>query len=109
MEKTSESNDEMQSSYQQMRRALFFENPDFDAAKKILACGFDINQKSEKSGFKWTLLHEAARTSYRPVDIVQFLLAHGAQKNMLDAFGKSPLTYAMDKHNGFEELISLLR
>jgi hypothetical protein len=42
------------------------------------------------------------------VDIVRFLLKNGANKKLTNAFGEIPLHCAIQKHNGYKELIDLL-
>lgn len=56
-----------------------------------------------------TLLHEAIRNNKNMIQIVTFLLRHGADKELKSNLDQTPLKLALQLHFGYEELINLLR
>lgn len=87
----------------------YYKSPDFKRAKELIAQGANVNQRDEKSDFKKTLLHEAVGRRGWCVDVVKFLLEYGADKYAQDARGRIPYHYAIQLHNGWQELINLLK
>ena len=94
-----------------------------DFARKLIAEGAEVNVKSKMLGY--TPLHRAAwgpvvflrnagegNSSKADIDenyrqIVRVLLEEGAEANVLDNEGDTPLDHAID--NGTEEIVALLR
>jgi uncharacterized protein len=86
-----------------------------ESLKLLLAAGADINGR--ESGRGLTALHEAARWGWN--DVIQFLVAHGADLTVKDNRGMTPVDSALGKAGGnskfgqridvFENTAALLR
>jgi len=77
-----------------------------DAAKLLLEKGAEINAIPDGFDYAGTGLHYAALNGHRPT--VEFLLAHGADRNMKDTkVGSTAAGWA--EHGGHNELLDLLR
>ncbi len=84
--------------------------PHFDIARMLIDNGARINGIcDEKSGFQETLLHQAAGKMACYDNLVKLLLQYGADKKAKDAFGQTPLDWAMQMHSGCDELLDILR
>jgi ankyrin repeat protein len=70
--------------------------------KQLIIGGHDVNQRDDKYGF--TPLHQAAFFGHR--DIVEFLIAEGADVNAKNNAGSTPLYLAKGK--GHKEIAALL-
>ena len=75
---------------------------DLNQVKHFVEQGTGVNTKDNH--FQWTPLHWTAFTG--PQDVVEFLLAKGANVNAKDEFNSTPLQYAAV--NGHKELVVLL-
>jgi ankyrin repeat protein len=77
-----------------------------DAAKLLLEKGAEINAIPGGFDFAGTGLHYAALNGHRPM--VQFLLDHGADRDIKDTkVHSTPAGWA--EHGGHTELLDLLR
>ena len=75
------------------------ENPSYD---EVAYCVITDQRKADKSG--WTPLHFAAQAGQ--IDIVEFLIAKGADVNAENLSGVTPLQFAADKaHKEIAELL----
>ena len=92
-------------------QALLYEGrePNFILAQALLASGADVNQKCNERGD--TLLYKAAGLSSMTsaLNIVTFLLKHGANRTIQNSIGETPLDHAYRKNSGCETLIDLLK
>ena len=71
--------------------AIFFNRP--DAVNAFLAAGFDPNNKQD-STFESSCLHCAAMFTYVDNGIVETLLMYGADPNVLNSHGNTPMHIA---------------
>ncbi len=70
--------------------------------KQLIIGGHDVNQRDEKYGF--TPLHQAVFFGHR--EIVEFLIAEGADVNAKNNAGSTPLYLAKGKgHHAIAELL----
>lgn len=79
---------------QSLCRAIQRRNVDLDAIEKLINAGADVNNPSglfATTPLMWAI--EAARNGSK-LTLVQFLLAHGADANLQDYFGATPLMNA---------------
>lgn len=81
--------------------------PNFSVALVLINYNANVNHIDPIS--KKTLLHKAIAHRSFIYEIVSFLLKHGANRMQTNQSGKTPLQYALQLHNGFEELIDLLQ
>ena len=70
--------------------------------KQLIIGGHDVNQRDEKYGF--TPLHQAVFFGHQ--DIVEYLIAHGADVDAKNSAGSSPLYLAKGK--GHQSIVELL-
>lgn len=76
----------------------------FDEVKAMLACGADVNLKTEEG---WTPLHTAAY--WGPADMIRLLVANGADVNAVgDYDGWTPLLMAVSADDDPEVVKALL-
>jgi len=80
--------------------------PNLQVAEVLAKWGANIDQVGAAWG---TSLHEALHCSGGMIDIIKFLLRHGANKNMVNNSGETPLKVAIQLHSGYDKLINLLR
>lgn len=78
-------------------------NNNIDEVKKALS-DCDINEQEETTGF--TALHYCAQNQY--VDIAKLLIDKGADVNIQDKYGNTPLFKAVFFSEGKTEMIKLL-
>ena len=76
---------------------------DIEAVKQHLAAGVDVNAKEDQLGM--TPLSVAAAFGHK--EIVELLIANGADLEAKDQWGVTPLTNATN--NGHTEIVDLLR
>ena len=76
---------------------------DLESAKKWLKKGANVNAVEKNWG--QTPLHKAARKGHK--DIVELLIAKGANVNAADKYGETPLFWAA--RNGHKDVAELLR
>lgn len=89
--------------------ALFhpWRSPIFKVAECLVLYGAKANQIGDSLGN--TLLHIAIREYGSVMDRVTFLLRSGADRTLRNNAGETPLDYAIRYHNGWWDLIDLLR
>lgn len=75
-----------------------------EAIKNLVSADPGLVDELDQEG--QSLLHYAA--SFRRVDVVQYLIEQGADPNMPNADGQTPITYA-EESPGTEEVIEVLR
>eukprot|EP00123_Amoebidium_parasiticum_P010521 comp20160_c0_seq1/m.24950 comp20160_c0_seq1/g.24950 ORF comp20160_c0_seq1/g.24950 comp20160_c0_seq1/m.24950 type:complete len:969 (-) comp20160_c0_seq1:35-2941(-) len=75
---------------------------DLENIKLLVQAGTNVNSKSTRS--KHTALHMAAAEGH--IDVVKFLLSHGAEVNIVDRWGHTPLKNALDNHH--KDIVALL-
>ena len=78
-------------------------NNDIDEVKQVLS-DCDINEQEEGTGF--TALHYCAQNQY--VDIAKLLIDAGANVDVKDVYGNTPLFKAVFFSKGKMEMIKLL-
>ena len=74
---------------------------DLDEIKRLVAHGIDINEGDYD---KRTAMHLAATEGN--IEVVEYLLRHGAKANLMDRFGSTPLADA--KINKHKEVITII-
>ncbi len=72
---------------------IFARNGDLQALRDAVDKGADVN--AIETAYQWTALQIAAR--FRQPECVAFLLERGAQVNVVDRYGRSPLMEASEK------------
>ena len=77
-----------------------------EAVKQHLAAGLDANAAYEYEYGEWIPLHEAA--VYGPKEMVELLIANGADVNAKNKFNETPLDFAVAKTNNLK-IADLLR
>ena len=71
-----------------------------EAVKQHLAAGLDANAAYEYEYGEWIPLHEAA--VYGPKEMVELLIANGADVNAKNKFNETPLDFAVAKTNNLK-------
>ena len=93
----------------ELHAALWYaigDNQGMDVVRELLAKGADVNRFGSSGEHRnFTALHLACATD-RSADMVQLLLDHGAEKDVLSASGATALTLACANNN--EALVRLL-
>ena len=97
---------------------LYVLNNDLESASKYLSekgCEA-LSEINDKNSIKWTALHIACRNSakgqFSTNEMVEFLLKHGADPNVKDNYGYTPLHHASwysNSESSLETVESLLR
>lgn len=76
------------------------------AARRLIEAGADVNAKRAGAGWPragWTALHYAAGSGF--VELIELLIARGAQLSARDAQGRTPLDVAAEEKQQATEII----
>lgn len=78
---------------------------DLDTVKRLVQEGVDVNSRG-KTAIGMTALGAACNFGERAV--AEYLLEHGADPNIPDAFGRTPIEYSIGESESSAQLVKLL-
>lgn len=79
-------------------------NGDLDTVKRLVGEGLDVNLEINR-GYPYSLLHAAV--AYNALEIVNFLVSNGANVNLVNQYGDTPLDIA--ERNSYDAITQLLK